>query len=257
MSQIEQIDIVIPTCPKDIETLPYVINGVRKNIIGCGKIYIICSKELEKYTEGCIFINERSFPFSPETVIACVKEKIYYGKNPLWYYQQLLKLYAHRVIEGLSSSHLIVDSETIFYNLYNPLENGKATYTTSSEVNVNYRKHMKLLLPEIKIYSPVKSGICHQMLFQRAILEDLFEKVLKSFKQKFGYVLPFWKIMLFFSTNFTNTIIDYSEYDLYYNFIWTFYSDKIQESDKITWDITSKILEKSDYTYLTAHAHLR
>jgi len=103
----------------------------------------------------------------------------------------------------------------------------------------------------------VKSGICHQMLFQRTILEDLFNKVSASFTQRYGYTLPFWKIMLFFATNLSHVIIDYSEYDLYYNFIWTFYPDRIQESDTIKWDISSSIPEKSEYTYLTAHAHLR
>jgi len=250
------IDIVIPTCEKDIETLPHVIRGVKEYIINCGKIYVICAKSIPVPSDT-IFIDELSFPFSPGQIKDCVKGKVYYGRNPLWYYQQLLKLYAHLVIPSLSSSHLIVDSETIFYNRYNPLENGLATYTTSSEVNENHRRHMKMLLPTIEIHSPVKSGICHQMLFQTEVLNNLFERVSNSFKERFGYSLPFWKIMLFFSTNFTDVIIDYSEYDLYYNFIWTFYADKIQESSEITWDNSDRILTSSSYTYLTAHAHIR
>ena len=114
---------------------------------------------------------------------------------------------------------------------------------------------MKLLLPDIQIKYSNVSGICHQMLFQTHVLLNLFDRVCASYKKTTNVSEPFWKIMLLVMVN--NNLSEYSEYDIYFNFILAFHSWSVKLSTGITWDITGIIPETSDLIYFTAHAHLR
>lgn len=253
------IDLVIPTCEKDISTLPLVIKGARKNITGLRNIYVVCNTSIKDKIQDAIFIDEANYPFTIQDVAQIrFNNKDHTGaarNGPGWYYQQLLKLYSFAVIPGLSIHHLIIDSETIFYNPYTPVINNIAYYAVSNEVRNNYRTHMKLLLPDIQIKYSNISGICHQMLFQTHVLLNLFDRVCASYKQTTNVSEPFWKIMLLVMVN--NNLSEYSEYDIYFNFILAFHSWSVKLSTGITWDITGIIPETSDLIYLTAHAHLR
>ena len=143
---------------------------------------------------------------------------------------------------------MIIDSETIFYNKYTPIHNNMAYYAVSNEINKEYRKHMKILIDEINIKENI-SGICHQMLFQAHILNNIFDRV------ELKYNTPLWKIMLFITKQ--NNRLSYSEYDMYFNFILSFHKNTVTITNKIKWDISANVPEKSDYTFLTAHAHIR
>ena len=105
-----QIDVVIPVHKKDAPTIDVVIKAVRENIINLRDVYVI-SKEI--YTDNAIWIDEKEFPFSIDDV-GNELGRIGVGKHVRrgWYYQQLLKFYAHRVIDGLSQSFLILDADT-------------------------------------------------------------------------------------------------------------------------------------------------
>ena len=87
-------DIVIPVGPNDKSIIETQIKYTKKNIIGYRNIYLICY-DPSISIEGCITINENIFPFNIETVIK------YHGKlyRNGWYLQQLLKLYAGKIIE--------------------------------------------------------------------------------------------------------------------------------------------------------------
>ncbi len=50
-----------------------------------------------------------------------------------------------------------------------------------------YFEHAKRLVPHFERAYPELYSVCHHMLFQKAILDDLFEKVEKYHKQ------PFWE----------------------------------------------------------------
>jgi len=112
---------------------------------------------------------------------------------------------------------------------------------------------MKLLLPDIRIYKNTLSGICHQMLFQKHILQNLFDRV--EYYHKTSVHVPFWKLMLQVAKQ--NNRLEYSEYDLYFNFMLTFHRPIIRLTNGITWDISPNVPEYSEKTYLTAHYHLR
>jgi len=246
------IDVVIPTCLKDIDTLKYAIKGARDNISNIRNIYIIAKNTLKNEICGEIFIDEENFPFSIQDVAEYVfGERNYpgnHGRSQGWWFQQLIKLYAFKVIKGISTNIMIIDSETIFYNKYTPIHNNMAYYAVSNEINKEYRKHMKLLINEINIKENI-SGICHQMLFQAHILNNIFDRV------ELKYNTPLWKMMLLITKH--NNRLSYSEYDMYFNFILSFHKNTVTITNKIKWDISTIIPEKSDYTFLTAHAHIR
>jgi hypothetical protein len=239
------IDAVIPTCLKDINTLEYVINGLKKNITNIRNIYVLCHDSLKNNISFGIFVDESIFPFSIQDVNNYVSD---HGRGKGWWFQQLLKLYSYQCIEGISSNILIVDSETIFYNKYTPIENNIVHYAVSNEINNNYRDHIKLLLNDININVNF-SGICHQMLFQTHVLQNLFDRI------ELQYNMPFWKVML--EINKKNNNRGYSEYDLYLNFALSFHKNTIKLTNDIKWDISSIIETNTDYTYLTCHSHLR
>ena len=250
------IDVVIPTCEKDIHSLDIVIDGLKQNVENVRNVYVVCKRSLSDKIKGGIFIDEESYPFSVVDIIETIFKTNSSDSrgSPGWFLQQLLKLYSFHVIKGISNNILIVDSETIFYNKYVPIKNNISYYSASNEINDNYRSHMKFLLPYIDIYSNKLSGICHQMLFQTHILQNLFDRVCQDYKKRNGVNLPFWMIILLTTTKYKCV---YSEYDLYFNFMLQFHKKTIQLTNEIRWDLTNTLENTTNYTYLTAHTHLR
>ncbi len=175
------IDVVIPAHEKDILTLDYVIAGIKRNAKNIRRI-IVVSKE--KYTDKADWFDEELYPFSYKEI-----SDILGGQRVGWHYQQLLKLYACLVIPDISENVLILDADTVFYRkvkFFSP--EGSPLYNLSKDKDLDQSefqqttfKHIIKILPEIERYFPHKflnvSGVCHHMLFQRHIIEDLMKKV--------------------------------------------------------------------------------
>ena len=249
------IDVVIPTCLKDIGTLDSAVRGVKKHITNVRNIYIVCNRAYKDKIKSGIFIDEDAYPFSKKDITDMqLLKKIDIGKEG-WWFQQLLKLYSFKIIKNISSNILIVDSETIFYNKYTPIKDNKVHYAVSNEITNSYRRHMKLLLKDINIFNNRISGVCHQMLFQTHVLQNLFDRVETYHKHINNIYVPLWKIMLNVSKN--NNCIKYSEYDLYFNFMLTFHKNTVKLSNNISWDISSILPNNTKYTYITFHSHLK
>jgi len=245
------IDVVIPTCLKDINTLQWAINGVKKNVENLRNIYIVCNRRYKHYIKEGIFIDEEAYPFSINDINV---NNTADGRKAGWWLQQLLKIYSFQIIKHISSNILIVDSETIFYNKYTPIKGNIAQYAVSNEINNEYRDHMKYLLSDINIFNNRISGICHQMLFQTHVLQNLLDRVEKYNLDMRGIYMPFWKIMLTLSERYK---IYYSEYDIYFNFMLTFHKNTVNLTNSVSWDISPIIPKSTNYTYITAHSHLR
>ena len=60
--------------------------------------------------DGCITIFEKIFPFSLDTVAKIHGKRDRNG----WYLQQLLKLYAGKIIPNILDKYLVIDSDTFF-----------------------------------------------------------------------------------------------------------------------------------------------
>lgn len=156
------------------------------------------------------------------------------------------------MIPNLSDKFLILDSETIFYKPVRFVdEAGRGLYCVSDEKNPYYYHHMVRLVPELRNYGfgihPQQSGIVHHMLFDKYILNSLFNSV-ETHHQK-----PFWRAFM------DLVIVGHgaSEYEIYFCFAFVCHPQRVAIRH-LKWDISSVILEDSpDYDYLTAHAHLR
>jgi hypothetical protein len=213
MNQI--IDVVIPAHQKDLATLNHCIAGVRRNVANVRRI-IVVSKE--RYSDKAEWFDESLYPFSYQEISELVS-----GQNVGWNYQQLLKLYAGLVIPNISENVLIVDSDTVFYRKVEFFsESGVALYNLSKDKGLdesNFQqttfRHIAKILPEILQKFPQEfkniSGVCHHMLFQRNIIEDLFKRV-ESVDVNGD---NFYKIFLKNSENSGGV----SEYNLYFYFL--------------------------------------
>ena len=251
------LDVVIPAHEKDIPTLNFCIAGIKKNVKSLRRIIVISK---EKYTNQAERFDESLFPFSYKEISDIVD-----GSNVGWNYQQLLKLYSPLVIPNILPNVLIVDSDTVFFRKVEFFsKEGLPLYNLSKDLELDKSKfqqitlkHIKKIAPEIIQNFPKKfeniSGICHHMLFQKHIIEELFAMVCKVD----GGNDPFYKIFL---KNAENSF-GVAEYNLYFYFLISLHpnSYKIRilkyknTSDFSLW----KYKWRFKYHYCSFHSYMR
>lgn len=214
----EPIDVVIVSHPKDKEVIPRCIKGVRKYCKNVRRVIVVST---EKLTDEAEWFDEKLFPFSYKEVELAVgggtqkKADKFFGQHnrgPGWYLQQLLKLYSAFVIPDISSNVLIVDADVVFLKPVKFMNKSLGGLFCVSQIEPKklYIQHAERLVPSYKRILPQYYSVCHHMLFQRPILEDLFQQV-EDYHQK-----PFWKA-------FCNCVKFHrkkngSEYEIYFNF---------------------------------------
>lgn len=217
----DPIDVVIVTHPKDKIVLDKCIRGIKEN---CSNIRRIIVVSAEKLTDQAEWFDEKNYPFSIEDVKLAIGKgnKImsqmffsHHTRGPGWYLQQLLKLYASFVIPEISSNVLVVDADIVFLKPVEFLnsDNGGLFAVSQIQAKTLYIEHAKLLVPGYKRIYPKVYSVCHHMLFQKPILEDLFFAVEEYHHE------PFWKA--FCSCVKFNKNQGASEYEIYYNFALT------------------------------------
>ncbi len=242
-------DIVIPLGPNDEKYIDILIENTRKNIIGYRNIYII-TPNADLQCENSIIINEDIFPFSDAI-------PFYHGKNSRngWYLQQLIKLYAGSVVPGILGRYLVIDADTFFLNPTN-FENSEnqCLYNFGREYHSFYFDHMKRVVPELKrVYE--LSGICHHMMFEQTILEELFNLVFKTHGSN-----QFWIVFLEQVEPWLRHDIGSgaSEYEIYFNYVSQYHPDKI-EVRELQWE-NVKTLDFQKYAnldYISYHHFMR
>lgn len=232
------IDVVIPTCEKDLDTLELVIARAKLYVVGVRDVYVVSAR---RYSDNAGFIPESAFPFSKAEVAALVRAP----PRASWYYQQLLKLYTLEVAPELSDTVLILDSETILYRPVTFVEpGGRALYCTSDEIQPSYYRHMERLVPGLTgPCIPFASGIVHHMLFRRNIVQEL--------RQHFD-----WRRFLAAVDPAHSGGAGASEYEIYFCYVFSHHPKTVAVRE-LKWDICSAVLLESDHDFLTAHAHLR
>ncbi|MCI5052568.1 MAG: hypothetical protein MRY21_05470 [Simkaniaceae bacterium] len=240
-------------------TLPFAIHGIKKYGKNIGRIFVISKRRLTNNVE---WIPENSYPFSFKDVAFEIFQNAHETRAYLadknnrtgWIYQQLLKLYAQKVKPDLSENTLMLDSDTIFLNpVAFQREDGSPCFNIGAEYHPPYFAHMDRFLPGLKRVHG-ESGITHHMLFQRPVLEDLFELVESYHK------LPFWKAFIRCIDRKEIYGAGCSEFEIYFNFI------KLRSQNWATrllrWTNVSKftllkIAQRRGYHYLSLHAHMR
>ena len=243
----DSFDIVIPVGPNDKDIIYKQIEYTKKNIIGYRNIYLICY-DPSINIDGCINIDEKIFPFTIETVSK------FHGKlnRNGWYLQQLLKLYAGKIIPDILERYLVIDSDTFFLKPTIFVENNKCLYNFGTEYHLPYFKHMLKLHPELKKIDSLKSGICHHMMFETKYITDLFYTVESLHKD------TFYNIFLKNVTSNTFNTSGASEYEIYFNFILSKHMDNIKIRPLKYIDTSNiKDISNTDFEYVSYHWYLR
>lgn len=217
---LEPIDVVFVCHPKDVQTLNLAIEGIRKNGKNIRRIIVVSAKKLTDLAE---WFDETAYPFTKKDIALTifnddrVRAEKYIGAPDSrigWIYQQFLKLYAAFVIPDISSNVLVVDADTIFLNETEFMDDaGNPLFNPGSEFITVYFEYGAKLLPGFKKIYKNYSGISHHMLFQRPILEDLFQLI-----QLVHNIEP-WRAMaqcLDHNHLYSSAL---SEYELYFNFV--------------------------------------
>ncbi|ANE46232.1 hypothetical protein SY83_08060 [Paenibacillus swuensis] len=170
-----KIDVFIPAIEKDLGTLPYVIDSLRKYVRHpLGTIYIV-SPESSKIRRMCA---RKSCNFVHEgTVLPISKKDIHYRSarwdRSGWLLQQLLKLSGDRVCTA--SHYLVIDADTILIRPHTFKSDGKTVFYYRKWSQPEYfRTHRKLMGTSAK--AP-HSFVAHYMLFERAKVAALKKRI--------------------------------------------------------------------------------
>lgn len=161
-----KIDIVIPTVRKDLEVLPYVVYGARKQIKHpISHIYIVAPSDvaIQAYCRkhDCVFVDETA-------ILPITKADIDYTVNGTdrsgWLLQQLIKLSGDRLCE--EEHYLVIDSDTVFIRPNRFERDGRIVFHTCDEYHLPYFKTYEKLMG-IKPVS-TRSFCTHYMLFEKS-----------------------------------------------------------------------------------------
>lgn len=235
----ELFDVVVPVGPNDIGRIHRQLAQLCF-AVGRRRTFVVTARRADGLPQfdGCETVDEESFPFKLADVAAA------HGARPRngWYLQQLLKLYAGRIIPGILDRWLVVDADTF---LLRPVEfvverakdaqssyYGGAgeteylpAYAIGPERHEPYFAHMARLHPLLSRAHPEWSGICHHMVFQKCHIDLLFELVDDYHSQGNQVGAPkkeFWQVFLECVDPAVYDASGASEYEIYFNFVQRF-----------------------------------
>jgi len=256
----DPIDVVIPCREKDLVTLLDCIDGIRKYGENIRRVIVVSDKPL---TDKAEWFDEKKFPFSKEDIVRIMVRskkqvrinKYFHSPRSGWVLQQLLKLYAYKVIPNLSSNVLLLDSDTVFINPVSFTgEDNAGLLNIGREYHKPYFAHAGRLIPGLKRLKKRWSGICHHMLVQKPVLDDLFNTVETYHKN------PFWQVFCRKIDKKELYGSGASEYEIYFNFALK-RSEQLQVR-KLKWAEITRLDEmdkykKLGYHYISNHFYLR
>ena len=214
-------DAVIPFHPKDRPTVEICCSYLRETM-GVRRIFLITSENPN--IPNTIVINEQTLT----NIISLddIRKKWEEGGSKFsdrsgWIYQQLLKLGANEWIPDLQSDYLICDSDVMFLNNpYCETEQGKFPYDKAytGEYHAPYRSNYHALMKE-----QTESGfsfINHHMVFNKECVQEL-----KRFIEQKNSMR--WDIAILNSLDFDSSASNFSEYDLYGNWMFKYKKDRL------------------------------
>lgn len=195
----------------------------KKNLINGGKMYYVSYKD---FNNDMNYISEKLYPFTKQNVVDYIKNYIPEHRWG-WYYQQLLKLYIFKVHKFETENVLIFDSDILLLKQIHLFDGNNPKIfkrlTGDKKIHVPYLMSIKYIINDLYV-NENDSGISHMMIFNKKILDTLFDKI-ENFHKK-----PLWKICLDSAINYIN-IYGYnmsilSEYELYYNYVVNYFPDE-------------------------------
>jgi hypothetical protein len=213
LSSTTSIDILIPAIEKDLGTLPYVIDSVRKHVKHpIGEILIVAPRK-ERILElclkkGCKFVDE-------DTVLPITKKHINYRSKKWersgWLFQQLLKLGGDTLCKN--DFYLVMDADTVLIRPHIFRRNNKTVFFCRNWTQPEYYKTYHKLLKK-KAASRV-SFVTHYMLFEKSKLKQLKNKIKANHQMS-------WHTAILKNIN-KKRQFGFSEFETYGNFLYSSY----------------------------------
>lgn len=207
----EKIDVLIPAIEKDLRVLPYVIDGIKRQVKHpIGKIMIVAPKspKIEQLCrqKGCKFVNEN-------TVLPITKNHIHYRNKRWdrsgWLFQQLLKLGGDRIAS--QKSFLVMDADTVLIRPHIFKQDGKTVFYCRSWSQPQYFKNYRKLMGKKR--SAPTSFVTHYMLFEKSKLASMK----KAIEARHG---TSWYNAIIRNIN-KASMFAFSEFETYGNFLYT------------------------------------
>ncbi|MEI7024193.1 DUF6492 family protein [Paenibacillus sp. y28] len=169
------IDVLIPAIEKDLGTLPYVIDGVRKHVQhNIRRIYVVSPNSSKMKAlckrKGCTFIHETK-------ALPITKKDIQYGSKRWersgWLYQQLLKLNGDRVVS--QRYFLVIDADTVLIRPHRFRTGGQTVFYYRGWTQPEYRRTYRRLMG--RKMSSRRSFVAHYMLFDKVKLARMKRRI--------------------------------------------------------------------------------
>lgn len=242
-------DVIVPVGPSDVKGALRQLEQTKKNIVGRRHIYIVTPPALfATLATGSdfILIDETIFPFTIDkmNIFANIP-----SDRHGWYLQQLIKMYAGRVIPGILDKWLVIDADTFFLRPTKFIEDTKCLYAHGTENHAPYFQHMNRLLPGLRRVVPAKSGICHHMIFDKQYVNKLFEAVEETHGQ------PFWTAFLK-CVDIQTAISGASEYEIYFNYMLTYHPNAVRIR-QLSWKNVGVLDLNANNDYISWHHYMR
>lgn len=234
-------DIVICVGPNDAPLVKAQLEFTKKNIKGYRTIFLVYGPVKVEFP-GCVCISESIFPFSKDEIETYIHDK----KRCGWYLQQLIKLYAGFVLPDILNKWLVIDADSFFLKPVSFFEDGKSLLNFGSEYHRPYFEHMKRLHPTLHRMNPALSGITHHMLFDKEIIDALFNMVSEYNKK------PFFQAFLSCIDPAHFSKSGASEYEIYFNFALKHFPQKVLVRG-LNWSNQRTLNTSLNYDYIACH----
>jgi len=204
------MDILIPAVPKDLRTLPFAIDAVRKQVrhpIGRifvvaprdGRIIALCRRKKAVYAD-----ERRVLPFSKNRY----RYRPGHWELSGWLYQQLLKLNGDRLCK--TDHFLVLDADTVLIRAHAFLRGGKTVFYCRGWSRPEYFRTYRRLLGRKR--ASARSFVAHYMVFNRRKLAALKRAIEKRHGTS-------WHEAIWRSMDKTKPYA-FSEYETYGNFVY-------------------------------------
>lgn len=264
----QTVDCVIPAHEKDFETLGYVVRSLRNCCPEIRRIIIVSRATWrDAIVEECNveWVDEAAdvWPFH-------LNDFGDTGCTPGWIFQQLLKLHAPLLINGLLPNVLACDADVVWLQerlYFLQAKDGPSDpvallchFTSDdcppirSTVDLHrYDCFVSSMLPNLSKRRPsAETAVCHHALFQRDVIESLFQKV----EDAFG--CPFWEVFRDVAKSCGGRA---SEYELYFAYALQFLPHRVQPRKlafAVVGDFEAALRSPpSNVAFFVAHSHLR
>lgn len=235
---------MIPFHTKDLETLPWCLQGVQEHLHDVSRILVVCARKHRELVNklGAVFVNE-------DHVVEGVTAAYSHWPRWGWYFQQVLKL----GMAGLVATpyYFVVDADTIFLKDVALFEqNGKPLYAPDYS---NYQDYFHI--PEQVLGFKADWAYAftvHHMVFSKAIVQEMLS----------SFTLQPWYRMILRCVG-PAAKHGFNEQEVYGHYLHKYHPDEVNlrslKMGNFADKPTASILESmaKNYDYVSLHKYMR